>query len=250
MLGLVAAGLAARGGGPRRTFGFHRGEVLAALINGLALVALGRASSWSRRSAASPTRRRSRAAACSSSECWGWRVTPGRRSCSLVASAATSTSRPCCATRPPTRWARSAVIVSGLGGPRLRLARGRPDREPRDRRPDHRLVGAARPRAARRPDGERAVRGSTSTSWATALCAVEGVRSVHELHVWTVTSGFEALAAHVVTATQGPTATASAASWSSCCATVTGSSTRRSRWRRRARRARCCKLSCKSCNDC
>jgi cobalt-zinc-cadmium efflux system protein len=33
-----------------------------------------------------------------------------------------------------------------------------------------------------------------------ALCAVEGVQSVHELHVWTVTSGFEALAAHVVTA--------------------------------------------------
>jgi cobalt-zinc-cadmium efflux system protein len=27
---------------------------------------------------------------------------------------------------------------------------------------------------------------------------VEGVRAVHELHVWTVTSGFDALAAHVV----------------------------------------------------
>jgi cobalt-zinc-cadmium efflux system protein len=32
------------------------------------------------------------------------------------------------------------------------------------------------------------------------VCRVEGVRSVHELHVWTVTSGFEALAAHIVTA--------------------------------------------------
>ncbi len=31
-----------------------------------------------------------------------------------------------------------------------------------------------------------------------AICAEEGVRSVHELHVWTVTSGFGALAAHVV----------------------------------------------------
>jgi cobalt-zinc-cadmium efflux system protein len=31
-----------------------------------------------------------------------------------------------------------------------------------------------------------------------AICAVDGVRSVHELHVWTVTSGFDALAAHVV----------------------------------------------------
>jgi cobalt-zinc-cadmium efflux system protein len=33
-----------------------------------------------------------------------------------------------------------------------------------------------------------------------AVCAEEGVRSVHDLHVWTVTSGFGALAAHVVVA--------------------------------------------------
>ena len=33
-----------------------------------------------------------------------------------------------------------------------------------------------------------------------AMCEVEGVREVHDLHVWTVTSGFPALAAHVLTA--------------------------------------------------
>jgi cobalt-zinc-cadmium efflux system protein len=33
-----------------------------------------------------------------------------------------------------------------------------------------------------------------------ALCGVEGVRSVHDLHVWAVTSGFDALSAHVVVA--------------------------------------------------
>ncbi len=33
-----------------------------------------------------------------------------------------------------------------------------------------------------------------------AICSVEGVRSVHDLHVWTVTSGFGAVAAHVVVA--------------------------------------------------
>jgi cobalt-zinc-cadmium efflux system protein len=33
-----------------------------------------------------------------------------------------------------------------------------------------------------------------------AICAVAGVRSVHDLHVWTVTAGFPALAAHVVVA--------------------------------------------------
>lgn len=33
-----------------------------------------------------------------------------------------------------------------------------------------------------------------------AICEEEGVRSVHDLHVWTVTSGFGAIAAHVVVA--------------------------------------------------
>jgi cobalt-zinc-cadmium efflux system protein len=30
------------------------------------------------------------------------------------------------------------------------------------------------------------------------MCRVDGVREVHDLHVWTITSGFPALAAHVV----------------------------------------------------
>lgn len=33
-----------------------------------------------------------------------------------------------------------------------------------------------------------------------AICDEDGVRSVHDLHIWTVTSGFGALAAHVVVA--------------------------------------------------
>ncbi|HET7511026.1 MAG TPA: cation diffusion facilitator family transporter [Solirubrobacterales bacterium] len=33
-----------------------------------------------------------------------------------------------------------------------------------------------------------------------AICSEQGVRSVHDLHVWTVTSGFGAIAAHVVVA--------------------------------------------------
>jgi cobalt-zinc-cadmium efflux system protein len=33
-----------------------------------------------------------------------------------------------------------------------------------------------------------------------AICSERGVRSVHDLHVWTVTAGFSALAAHVVVA--------------------------------------------------
>jgi cobalt-zinc-cadmium efflux system protein len=33
----------------------------------------------------------------------------------------------------------------------------------------------------------------------TVMASVDGVREVHDLHVWTVTSGFPALAAHVRT---------------------------------------------------
>jgi cobalt-zinc-cadmium efflux system protein len=37
-------------------------------------------------------------------------------------------------------------------------------------------------------------------SMGAAICAEDGVRSVHDLHVWTVTAGFGAVAAHVVVA--------------------------------------------------
>jgi cobalt-zinc-cadmium efflux system protein len=33
-----------------------------------------------------------------------------------------------------------------------------------------------------------------------SICGIDGVRSVHDLHVWTVTAGFGAIAAHVVVA--------------------------------------------------
>jgi cobalt-zinc-cadmium efflux system protein len=45
---------------------------------------------------------------------------------------------------------------------------------------------------------EAAPAGLDPDSLAEEICAMDGVRSVHELHVWTVTSGFDALAAHVV----------------------------------------------------
>jgi cobalt-zinc-cadmium efflux system protein len=35
-----------------------------------------------------------------------------------------------------------------------------------------------------------------------AICEEDGVRSVHDLHIWTVTSGFGALAAHVVVSSE------------------------------------------------
>jgi cobalt-zinc-cadmium efflux system protein len=47
---------------------------------------------------------------------------------------------------------------------------------------------------------EAAPRGLDVAAVGRAMAAVEGVREVHDLHVWTVTSGFPALSAHVLTA--------------------------------------------------
>ena len=47
---------------------------------------------------------------------------------------------------------------------------------------------------------EAAPEGLDVEAMGAAICSEEGVRSVHELHVWTVTPGFGALAAHIVVA--------------------------------------------------
>jgi cobalt-zinc-cadmium efflux system protein len=47
---------------------------------------------------------------------------------------------------------------------------------------------------------EAAPAGMDVTGMGEAICREQGVRSVHDLHVWTVTAGFGAIAAHVVVA--------------------------------------------------
>ena len=47
---------------------------------------------------------------------------------------------------------------------------------------------------------EAAPTGVNVDAIARSVCYVPGVSAVHELHVWSVTAGFEALAAHVVVA--------------------------------------------------
>ena len=46
---------------------------------------------------------------------------------------------------------------------------------------------------------ESAPRGIDVEEVGDAMCRVSGVREVHDLHIWTVTSGFPALAAHLRT---------------------------------------------------
>ncbi len=197
VLGLVAAGLAARGGGPRRTFGFHRGEVLAALINGLALVALavvivvaaiGRLSD-----------------------------PPAVEGGGVLIVGLLGLAGNAWATIVLARGERSdinleavlrhsaadalgsiAVVISGIAV----LAFDWREADPIASLAIAALIIASSIRLIREPLDvlmESAPPGVDVDELGEALCAVEGVRSVHELHVWTVTSGFEALAAHVVT---------------------------------------------------
>ena len=155
--------------------------------------------SRSPRSAASPTRPRSTAPASWRSARSAWPATSPRPWSWPAASARTSTSRACCATAPPTPSARSASsspapsswpaappIVDPIVG--LLIAA---------------LVLASSWRLIKEPFDvlmEAAPADLDVDGMGAAICAVEGVRSVHDLHVWTVTAGFGAIAAHVVVA--------------------------------------------------
>ena len=144
--------------------------------------------------------------------------------------------------------ARRAALAQRRGRPRararrpLRLARGRAGRPARA---DRRAGARRRDRraAGRRADGplgfsllgqatrvllEAAPRGIDPDAVGHALAAHPGVREVHDLHVWEVTSGFAALSAHVLVPADA-TATPAARSSSSCSPSASGSSTPRCR---------------------
>jgi len=196
VLGLVAARLARRPAGGRRTFGFHRTEILAALANGLTLavvavlvfveattrlgdpppvvgvgvLAVGLAGLAGNVAAAVVL------------------VGGDRRDVNLEGvlrhSAADALGSlgvvvaALCILLAGWLWADpvAAMLISVL----VLLSSWRLIREPID------VLMEAAPRGIAVEDVGR------------AMAAVEGVREVHDLHVWTVTSGFPALAAHVL----------------------------------------------------
>ena len=81
-----------------------------------------------------------------------------------------------------------------------RLGLRRPDRGPRDRRPRHRRARSAS--CARRSAccSRARRRGWTRARSAPRSPRRPGVVGVHDLHLWTITSGFPALSAHVLVA--------------------------------------------------
>ena len=197
VLALIAARLAPLPAAGRRTFGYQRSEVLAALVNGLLLVVVSVAIAVAAfgRFADPPE---IEAAACSRSASSAWSATSPRPG-----------------PRPrPARGHQPRGRPAPLPRRRARLARRRPRRRlgPARRLPIVDpivglliavLVLASSWRLIKEPFDvlmEAAPADLDVDGIGAAICEEEGVRSVHDLHVWTVTAGFGAIAAHVVVA--------------------------------------------------
>lgn len=197
-LGLLAAALASRPGAGRRTFGYQRTEVLAALANGLLLVAV--------------------AAGVAYAAVGRLGDPPGIDGGGVLALGLFGLAGNLAATAVLARGERQdlnlegvlrhsvadalgsvGVVVAGA----VVIAGGSPIVDPIVGLLIAALVLASSWRLIKEPFDvlmEAAPPGLDVEEVGAAICTEEDVRSVHELHVWTVTAGFPALAAHVVVA--------------------------------------------------
>jgi len=195
-LGLAGAALATRPGGPRSTFGLQRSEVLAALVNGLALVVI--------------------AALVAIAAVGRLSDPPEVEGVGVLAIGLFGLAGNVAATWVLVRGDRSDVNLEGvlrhsfadalgslavIASGAIVLATGWLEADPLAGLVVAVLILLASVRLVREPLGvlmETAPAGLDVDELGRALVDVEGVREVHELHVWTVTSGFVALSAHVV----------------------------------------------------
>jgi cobalt-zinc-cadmium efflux system protein len=195
-LALSAATLAARPAAGRRTFGYQRSEVLAALANGLLLVAV------------------ALAVAVAAVNRLG--DPPGIDGLGVLVLGAFGVAGNLAATLVLAAGQREDVNLEGvlrhsfadaLGSlgvvvaGAVVLAGGSPVVDPIVSLLIAALVLASSWRLIREPLDvlmEAAPAGVDVAELGRAVCRVDGVREVHDLHVWTVTAGFGAIAAHVV----------------------------------------------------
>jgi cobalt-zinc-cadmium efflux system protein len=198
LLALIAARLAALPAAGRRTFGYQRSEVLAALVNGLLLVAVSVAVAFAAVSRLSDP-----------PGIDGWGVLGlgvlGLAGNLVAAAILAGGQREDVNLEGVLRHTAAdalgslGVVLAGafvlLGGsaivdPIVSLAIAA-------------LVLASSWRLIKEPFDvlmEAAPAGLDVEGVGAAICREEGVSSVHDLHVWTVTAGFGAIAAHVVVA--------------------------------------------------
>jgi len=196
-LALFAAAMATRPARGRRTFGFHRTEILAALANGVALVAVAVfvfVEAAMRLSQPSNVRGLGvliiGAVGLAGNAVATFALAGGdREDINLEAVLRHSAA---------DALGSLAVLVSGA----LVLATGWDRVDPITGLLLGVLILAGSWRLIREPIDvlmEAAPSDVDVEEVGTAMAAVDGVREVHDLHVWTVTSGFPALAAHVRT---------------------------------------------------
>lgn len=198
VLALIAVRLAALPAAGRRTFGYQRSEVLAALVNGLTLVAVG---------------------VFVAVEAFG-RLDdpPGIDGAGVLALGVFGLAGNVAATAVLARGQRQDINLEGvlrhsaadaLGSVGVVvagafvLAGGSSLVDPIVGLLIAALVLASSWRLIKEPFDvlmEAAPAGVDVEGIGGAICEERGVRSVHDLHVWTVTSGFAAIAAHVVVA--------------------------------------------------
>jgi cobalt-zinc-cadmium efflux system protein len=195
-LALFAATLAGRPAAGRRTFGYLRSEVLAALVNGLLLVAV--------------------AVAVAVAALNRLGDPPGVDGLGVLVLGAFGVAGNLAAALVLAGGRREDVNLEGVLRHRFAdalgslgvvvagafvLAGGSPVVDPIVSLLIAALVLASSWRLIREPLDvlmEAAPAGVDVSELGRAVCGVEGVRAVHDLHVWTVTAGFGAIAAHVV----------------------------------------------------
>jgi cobalt-zinc-cadmium efflux system protein len=199
VLALIAARLSARPAAGRRTFGYQRSEVLAALVNGLLLVAVSVGIAVAAIGRLSDP--------------------PAIDGAGVLALGALGLAGNLAATLVLARGQREDINLEGV----LRhsaadalgslgvivagafvLAGGSALVDPIVGLLIAALVLASSWRLIKEPVDvlmEAAPAGVDVDGMGAAICEEDGVRSVHDLHVWTVTAGFGAIAAHVVVAT-------------------------------------------------
>jgi cobalt-zinc-cadmium efflux system protein len=196
-LALFAGWMAARPATPQRTFGFRRVEILAALVNGLTLVAV--------------------AALIFVAAITRLSDPPGVEGAGVLAVGVASLAGNAIAAWVLMRGDRAnvnleavlrhtaadalgsvGVIAAGV----IVLATGWNQADPIVSMLIAVLILVGSWRLVREPFNvlmESAPAGIDVQEVGAAMCGVAGVREVHDLHVWEVTSGFSALAAHVRT---------------------------------------------------
>jgi cobalt-zinc-cadmium efflux system protein len=196
-LAVAAAWLAHRPATPERSFGWHRAEVLAALANALLLVALGAWIVWAAIGRLSDP----------PGVAGGWVLAAG--AAGLVVNLAAARVLHSAGSGLNVRAAMlhvladlvssAGVVVAGL----VVLATGWAYADPLAGLLIGLLVVASPVGVLRETVGvllEGAPAGMDAREVGAAMASTEGVVGVHDLHLWTITSGFPALSAHVLVA--------------------------------------------------